>query len=168
MNFEKVIIVTMKITLEQINQLKEMMISSARKGNPANATIVLDNDKLIAAEESLIVSNHDATAHSERMLVEKVCKDRNNHSTPGLTMVTVCEPCLMCMSSCAWAGYSTIAYIIPAVKYVKKIPWMTDNNKVNKDEIAETFSNPIVYIHLDQYEEEFSKIFEVEMAQFLN
>ena len=157
----------MKLTLEQINQLKELMINSAKKGNLANSGLVIENGKTIATAESLVVTNHDATSHSERMLVEKVCKAKGNNYTPGLIMVTVCEPCLMCMSACAWAGYKKIAYIIPASKYIEKIPWMSENTKINKQEVAKSFSEPIELIQLGQYEKEFSKVFETEMANLL-
>lgn len=140
------------------------MVNSARKGNLANSGVVIENGKTIAAAESWVVTHHDATSYSERMLVEKVCKAKANNYTPGLTMVTVCEPCLMCMSACAWACYKRIAYIIPASKYIAKIPWMSENTKVDKKELAKTFSEPVELIQLGQYEEEFSQIFETEMA----
>ncbi len=157
----------MELTPKQINQLKELMMDSARKGNLANSGLVIENGETIATAESLVVTNQDATSHSERMLVEKVCKAKGNNYTPGLTMITVCEPCLMCMSACAWAGYKKIAYIIPAAKYIEKIPWMSENTKVNKQEVARNFSEPIELIHLNQYEGEFSKVFETEMAELL-
>lgn len=158
----------MELTTEQIQLLKELMTNSARKGNLANAGLVLDDGKTISSAESLVVTNHDATSHSERMLVEKVGKIKESNYTPGLTMVTVCEPCLMCLSACSQAGYKNIAYIIPAKKYVNKIPWMTDNNVIDRSEIANTMSEPIEYIHLNQYEEEFSNVFESEMSKLLN
>lgn len=157
----------MKLSQQQIQELKELMVNSAKKGNLANSGLVIEDGKTIATAESWVVTNHDATSHSERMLVEKVCKAKGNNYTPGLTMVTVCEPCLMCMSACAWAGYKTITYIIPASKYIEKIPWMSENTKIDKQEVAKTFSEPIELIHLAQYEDEFSKIFEVEMANLL-
>lgn len=157
----------MELTQEQIKQLKELMINSARKGNLANSGLVIENGKTIATAESLVVSNHDATAHSERMLVGKVCRLKQNNYTPGLTLVTVCEPCLMCLSACAWAGYRALAYIIPAAKYIQKIPWMSENTKIDKQEVARTFSEPIKLIHLSQYEAEFSEVFETQMASLL-
>ena len=157
----------MELDTEQIQTLKELMVNSAKKGNLANSGIVIENGNTIAEAESWVVTNHDATAHSERMLVEKVCKAKGNNYTPGLTLVTVCEPCLMCMSACAWAGYKTLAYIIPANKYIAKIPWMSDNTKINKQEVASTFSEPVELIHLTQYEEEFSAVFEKEMERLL-
>ena len=142
----------MKLTGEQTKLLKKLMINSARKGNLANSGLVLEKGKTIASAESLVVTNNDATAHSERMLVEKVCKMKKSNYTPGLTMVTVVEPCLMCMSACAWAGYKEIAFIIPAKKYIDQIPWMAETKGVDKRKIAKSFSEPINLIHLNQYE----------------
>lgn len=158
----------MDLSREQINELKDLMIKSAQKGNLANAGLVIESGKTIAISESLVNTNCDATSHSERLLVEKVCKEKGNSNTPDLTMVTVCEPCLMCMSACSWAGYKLIAYIIPANKYIKKIPWLSENTKINKQEIAKTFNKPLKIVHLSQYESEFSEVFEKEMAKFLS
>ncbi|MFA6376076.1 MAG: hypothetical protein WCX69_01590 [Candidatus Paceibacterota bacterium] len=164
----------MELTGGQIEILKKMMASSALKGNLANAALVLDcAGRTVAASESLVNTNCDATAHAERLLVEMVCKEKKSSSgkgssaTPGLAMVTVCEPCLMCLAACALAEYKTIAYIIPAAKYIDKIPWLSENVQVDKQEIARTFINPVELSCLNQYEEEFSKIFESAMSRFL-
>jgi len=165
----------MELTGGQIEILKKLMVSSALKGNLANAALVLDGaGKMLAASESLVNTNCDATAHAERLLVEMVCKEKKGSSkkgssaTPGLVMVSVCEPCLMCLAACALAEYKTIAYMIPAAKYIDKIPWLSENVKVDKQEIARTFSDPVELLHLNQYEEEFSKIFEDAMPHFFN
>lgn len=158
----------MKLTTKQIRLLKDLMTNSAKKGNLANSGLVLENGKTIASAESWAVTNNDATAHSERMLVEKVGKMKKNNYTPGLTMVTVVEPCLMCMSACSQAGYKEIAYIIPAKRYVKKIAWMTDvKESVNKQKMAQSFSEPIKLTHLSEYEEEFCEVFERVMKRLL-
>jgi len=157
----------MDLSSKQIELLKTLMQNSARKVNLANAGLVLEDGKDIASVESLVGSNHDATAHSERMLVEIVGKKKRNNYTPGLTMITVVEPCIMCMSACSQAGYKRIAYIIPANKYVEKIPYMTDSTLVNKEDLATKFSNPIELVHLEKYQEEFCKVFETAMADEL-
>lgn len=157
----------MKITRKQIELLKKLMVNSARKGNLANAGLVLENGKMIAFAESLVVSNNDATAHSERMLVTEVCQKKKNNYTPGLIMITVIEPCLMCMSACAWAGYKEIGYIIPAKKYLDKIPWMAEIRGVDKERIAQSFSEPVKLVHLSEYEDGFSEVFEREMGELL-
>lgn len=149
----------------QIAKLKELMINSARKGNLANSGLVLENGKVVETAESWVITNTDATAHSERMLVSKVCAERKSNRTPGLTMVTVVEPCLMCLSACSQASYKEIAYIIPGDKYVNKIPWATDIPNFDKKALGKIFSSPIELIHLKDLEEEFSKIFEEEMEK---
>lgn len=157
----------MELTKEQIELLKKLMTSSARKGNLANAGMVLENGEMIASAESLVVSNHDATAHSERILVEEICNERGSNYTPGLTMITVCQPCLMCLSACSQAGYKNLGYIIPAKKYVSKIPWMSDNTQINMEEIAKTMTGSVELVHLEMYEKQFSEVFEKEMTDLL-
>ncbi|NIM46754.1 MAG: hypothetical protein GTN40_01180 [Candidatus Aenigmarchaeota archaeon] len=151
----------MELNQKQKNLLKELMEKSAERGNLANAGLVIENGKTIASDESLVASNYDATDHSERMLVSEVCRIKESHYTPGLTMVTVVEPCLMCMSACSQAGYKELAYIIPAKKYLGKVPYITDiKENLNKNKIAESFIEPIKLIYLSEYREEFSELFE--------
>lgn len=155
------------LTVKQREELVRLMRASARKGNLANAAMVLQRGKMVASAESWVVSSCDATAHSERMLVEQVCKARHSHFTPGLTMVTVVEPCLMCLSACAWAGYECVVYLIPAKRYQERIPWVTDNAWVNKRDLASNFTNPLELVHGVEYEAEFARVFEREMAATL-
>lgn len=158
----------MNISKEQLNKLKELIIISAEKGNLANSAMVLEDGETIEYSESLVASSNDATAHAERLLVEKVCKQRESHYTPGLTMVTVVEPCLMCISACSQAGYEEIAYFIPAEKYIDQIGWMSDVKKgINKKDIVKSFKNPIELNHLEEYEKEFSEVFEEAMEDKL-
>jgi len=154
-------------TNEQVQNLKELMTNSAAKGNLANSGMVLENGKVIGAAESWVVTDNDATAHSERMLVTKICNAKKSNYTPGLIMVTVVEPCIMCMSACAQAGYSEIQYIIPAQRYVKKIPWIIDSVLTDKQKLASQFTNPLTLTHLKEYEEEFCVVFEKVMSGFL-
>lgn len=150
----------MKLTFEQQDKLLKMMKLSAQKGNLANSAIVLEDGKIIASAESWVVSSYDATAHSERMLVSTVCNLKHSNYTPGLTMISVVEPCLMCISACSQAGYKKIGFIIPAQKYIKRIPWMSDTEHVDKADIALNMVNSVELIHLNKYEEFFCEEFE--------
>jgi tRNA(Arg) A34 adenosine deaminase TadA len=151
----------MILSQDQIQLLKDLMRSSAQKGNLATSGLVLEDGKVIASKDSIVASDHDATAHSERILVAEVGKLKGNNYTPGLIMVTVVEPCIMCMSACSQAGYSEIAYIIPADRYIKELGWkMTDSTKTDKQKLARDFSSPIKLTQIKELEEEFSKVFE--------
>ena len=143
------------------------MIASAAKGNLANAGIVLEDGNVIAQSESLVVSDSDATAHSERLLVSEVCKQKYTNYTPGLTLITVVEPCLMCLSACQWGGYARVGYIIPADRYLAKIPWMAETKDLDKTMVVKTFANPMEYIHMKAYEETFASVFEEAMKSLL-
>src|SRR3989304_6965157 len=142
-----------KLGKDQIGLLKKLMTNSAEKGNLANSGTVLEDEKIIASAESWVVSSTDATAHSERMLVSEVCRLKKSNYTPGLTMISVVEPCLMCLSACSQAGYKEIAFIIPAERYVEPIPWMTDIRNLDKEGLSKKFSNPLKYVHLKEHEE---------------
>ncbi|MBI3620124.1 hypothetical protein HY214_03215 [Candidatus Roizmanbacteria bacterium] len=157
----------MELTPEQISLLKDLMTRSAKKGNLANAGLVLENNKLLASAESWVASSCDATAHSERMLVTMVCNLKHANYTPGLIMVSVVEPCTMCMSACSQAGLKKIAYIIPAKRFIEKIAWMSDTTKIDKHQLASQYSEPLKLVHLSNYEEEFCQIFEKVMSHLL-
>lgn len=157
----------MTLTKNQIEILKELMINSANKGNLATSAIVLENGKIIASTESLVATNNDTTAHSETMIIKEVGQLKKHNYTPGLTLITVVESCLMCMSAASQAGYKEVAYIIPASRYVEKIPFMTDIQNLDKHELASKFSEPFDLIHLEQYEDEFSEVFEKAMSHML-
>jgi tRNA(Arg) A34 adenosine deaminase TadA len=157
----------MKLDSSDLNLLKKLMISSAKKGNLATAAIAIENHKVIASSESLVASNHDATYHAERKLVEIVCNQRKSNYTPGLTMVTVVEPCVMCLSACSWAGYKQLAYIIPAARYISKIPYMAETLSIDKVSLAQSFTDPVELIQLKELEVEFMKVFEDVMSDQL-
>jgi len=157
----------MKLTRKQIDLLIKLMTNSARKGNLATSAIVINNGKTVAASESLVVTNSDQTSHAERLLVEKLCKEAGNPQTPGLTMVSVMESCLMCLSACSQAEYREVAYIIPGNKYFEKIPWTIDSETINNTSLSSKFTHPVKYSHLTQYEYEFSTVFEGEMSKLL-
>jgi tRNA(Arg) A34 adenosine deaminase TadA len=154
----------MKLTTKLEAKLVKAMQQSALKGNLANAGAVLSKQgKLLAIAESWVVSSHDATAHSERMLVERICHQRGTNFTAGLTMLTVVEPCTMCLSACSQAGYESVAYILPADNYVAQVPWVTDGITIDKMRLAKQFSNPIKLIWLEDYTKKFAQIFEKAM-----
>ncbi|GAB4163039.1 MAG: hypothetical protein Fur003_5830 [Candidatus Dojkabacteria bacterium] len=136
----------MKLTKTQINQLKKLMKASAQKGNLANGALLLDkNNKTIGMAESWVVSSCNATAHSEHLLVELACKLQNSHFTRGFKIVSVVEPCLMCLSAASQAGIEELAYIIPAQRFIKEIPWMSDVVGVDKHELCKRFQFKILF-----------------------
>jgi tRNA(Arg) A34 adenosine deaminase TadA len=152
----------MELTTEQIKTLKALAIDSAEKNNLPNAALAIKNGKTVESAGSYPASTPDATMHSERALVTKLCKKENKFLLPtGYSVVSVVEPCLMCIGAAYWAGIKKIYYIIPASKYAKKIPWMTESNTLNKLELVKQLNEKMELIHLPEYEDEFKKLFEM-------
>lgn len=135
------------------------MISSGEKGNLPNASIIIKNDFIAGQSESLVATNKDATAHAERLAIEQVCKKNRSPLIPEHQLVSVIEPCLMCLAAAYWAGIKKIYYIIPASKYWDKIPWITESKTVNKNRLVEKFLEKVRYKHLAEFEDDFCKIF---------
>jgi len=149
----------LELTIEHRKLLKKLMVASAKKGNLANAGLDLNGKDIVASAESWVISDCNATAHSERMLVELVGHLQHSNYTPGLTMISVVEPCVMCLSAASQAGYKELAYIIPARQYIAILPWMSDGIEIDKFALSKKFSNPISIVHLSTHQDEFCQVF---------
>jgi len=156
----------MELTKEQIQKLKELAIDSANKKNLPNAALMIDGNEIIESEGSYPASTPDATAHAERTIISKTCKKTNKFLLQAkYAIVSVFEPCLMCIGAAYWAGIKKIYYIIPASKYVNKIPWATESKTIDKHKLIEQFNERMEIIKLDKYEKEFTALFDEYVAK---
>ncbi|MGB9707222.1 MAG: nucleoside deaminase [Microgenomates group bacterium] len=144
-----------------IETLKELSVDSAKKKNLPTASILINNnDEVLAFSESLVASNTDATAHSERLVIEKYCKKIHSPIISNTKLITVIEPCLMCLSACYWAGIERVYYILPASLYWDKISWLVESKKINKQKIINQFEPPLQLFWLKKLMNEFRPVFE--------
>lgn len=151
----------MELNQTQIKILKDLMIASGKKGNLPNSAILIDNAGKIAGESgSLVATSKDATAHAERLVIEKVCKMSNSPMIPQYKLISVFEPCLMCLSATWWAGIKEVYYIIPASKYWDSIPWAAEGKNIDKNDLINKFSEKMKFKHLSEYEKDFSGVFD--------
>ncbi len=151
----------MELTKSQIQTLKSLAIDSANKKNLPNAALMLDGNKIVESEGSYPASTPDATAHSERVVITNVCKRIGKFLLPATySIVSIFEPCLMCIGAAYWAGIKKIYYIIPASKYVDKIPWATESKTIDKHKLIAQFNEKMEIIKLDKYEKEFTALFD--------
>ncbi len=150
----------MKLIEPHLRILKKLAISSGKKGNLPNSAIIINKDGVIKGySESLVATNTDATAHAERLVIEKVCKKNHLPVIPEYNLITILEPCLMCISASYWAGIKNIYYIISSSKFYNDLPWITESKKINKIQLINQFEEKINIIHLKEYETEFIKLF---------
>ena len=149
----------MKPTKEHLKSLERLALSSEKKGNLPNGALLLDpNGKVVAESESLPITNLNPTAHSERLLIEKFCKENKSHTMHDYKILTITEPCLMCLSAAQWAELSEIYFIVAAKKYWDKIPWFSECKDIDYAKMAKKFKNIKVYKELPKYSKPFEKI----------
>jgi tRNA(Arg) A34 adenosine deaminase TadA len=76
---------------------------------PFGAVVVIGG-KTIASAHNSVRATVDPTAHAEIMAIRKSCSKLYTTSLEDSTIYTTCEPCLMCLSACFWAGVKKIVY----------------------------------------------------------
>ncbi len=152
----------MELSKRIIEELKQLMIVSGKKGNLPNGAVLIGSytHKLLASSPSLVATNNDATAHAERLVISQYCQKIKKPFFENVILTTVFEPCLMCLSAAYWAGVEEVWFIIPASAFWDKIPWMAEGKKLNKQKILKKFNPPLTLRHLPSYEKEFTQTVE--------
>ena len=84
----------------------------ARKnGNhPFGAILVGPQGELLIECENGFMSDHDMTAHAERLLATQACTTIDAAILRGATLYSSAEPCAMCAGAIYWAGIGRLVY----------------------------------------------------------
>ena len=79
--------------------------SKAFKNNevPVGAVIISADGKLIAKAHNCVITNDDATAHAEILVIKKACKKLQQSRLDGCDLYVTLEPCTMCAGAIAHA-----------------------------------------------------------------
>ena len=150
----------MQLSGKIINSLERLLTFSGEQGNLPNAAVLVDSrtHKLLASAPSLVATNSDATAHAERLVISQQCQEVKKPVLHNTILITVMEPCLMCLSAAYWAGIQLVYFVIPASVLWDEIPWMAESKKIDKHQLLTKFHPPLKLKHLPEYEKHFSKI----------
>ncbi|MEM0321432.1 MAG: nucleoside deaminase, partial [Thermoprotei archaeon] len=76
---------------------------------PFGAVIALGS-RIAASAHNSVKASVDPTAHAEIVAIRKACTKLYTTSLEEATLYTTCEPCLMCLSACFWAGIRRIVF----------------------------------------------------------
>jgi len=76
---------------------------------PFGAVIVMGGRSIASAHNS-VKASMDPTAHAEIMTIRRACSKLYTTSLEDTTLYSTCEPCLMCLSACFWAGIRRIVF----------------------------------------------------------
>lgn len=76
---------------------------------PFGAVVVLEG-KAVASAHNSVRASMDPTAHAEIVAIRRACSKLFTTSLEGATIYSTCEPCLMCLSACFWAGIRRVVF----------------------------------------------------------
>lgn len=93
----------MKIALNEAAQAE-------KKGEVPVGGILVKNNKIIAKAHNQTISNSDATAHAEILLIRLAGKIEKNYRLIDSTLYVTLEPCIMCLGAIIHARIGRIVF----------------------------------------------------------
>ena len=100
----------MKNHQHYIKKTYQLALQSQRNGNhPFGALLVMDNQILLTAENTVLTSN-DITRHAELNLVSQASQQFNHDELTNTTLYTSTEPCAMCSGAIFWSGITSVVF----------------------------------------------------------
>jgi tRNA(Ile)-lysidine synthase len=82
---------------------------------PIGAVVVWDEEELAVAHNQ-VEQNRDATAHAERLALQKALLKKQTKVLPGATVYVTLEPCAMCFGALAEAQVRRVVYAVENLK----------------------------------------------------
>lgn len=79
------------------------------KGGAFGAVIVCDG-KVMVAVHNTVKGSGDCTQHAETKAIREACRLVGKNNLSNCELYTSCEPCMMCLGACYWAGFKTIYF----------------------------------------------------------
>lgn len=73
-------------------------------------SVITVGGKSIASAHNSVKASMDPTAHAEIVAIRRACSKLYTTSLEDATLYSTCEPCLMCLSACFWAGIRRIVF----------------------------------------------------------
>lgn len=100
--------------MDYINLLREankVAVSAKENGNhPFGAILVDEEGNILLTHENIEETEKMSIGHAETMLMAKAGSRYTKEELWNFTMVTTCEPCVMCVGATYWTNVGTIVY----------------------------------------------------------
>jgi len=92
-----------------------MAINKAIEGREVNGggpfgAVIARNGELICKAHNLVKGEDDLTQHAELRAIQIACSKLGREYLKDCILYTSCEPCMMCLGACHWAGFKKIYY----------------------------------------------------------
>jgi tRNA(Arg) A34 adenosine deaminase TadA len=84
--------------------------SLSHGNHPFGAILVGSDGELLLEAENGYMPAHDGTAHAERLLATRACRELSREQRSQATLYSSAEPCAMCAGAIYWAGIGRVVY----------------------------------------------------------
>ena len=93
----------MRLALEQARR-------AAAQGEVPIGAVLLEGERVVAADFNRPIGSVDPTAHAEVLVLRAAAVALANYRLPGTTLYVTTEPCLMCVGAILNARVATLVY----------------------------------------------------------
>lgn len=83
---------------------------AARQGEAPVGAVIVEGDRILAAERNQMQALRDPTAHAELMAIRKALATRGTGRLDGCDLYVTLEPCAMCAGAIAHARLRRVYY----------------------------------------------------------
>jgi tRNA(Arg) A34 adenosine deaminase TadA len=84
--------------------------ATSHGNHPFGAILVGADGKVLIEAENGYMPAQDGTAHAERLLATRACRELSREERSGATLYSSAEPCAMCAGAIYWAGIGRLVY----------------------------------------------------------
>jgi tRNA(Arg) A34 adenosine deaminase TadA len=84
--------------------------ATSHGNHPFGAILVGADGKVLLEAENGYMPAQDGTAHAERLLATRACREFSREERARATLYSSAEPCAMCAGAIYWAGIGRLVY----------------------------------------------------------
>jgi tRNA(Arg) A34 adenosine deaminase TadA len=84
--------------------------ATSHGNHPFGAILVGADGKVLLEVENGYLPAQDGTAHAERLLATRACRELSREQRANATLYSSAEPCAMCAGAIYWAGIGRVVY----------------------------------------------------------
>jgi tRNA(Arg) A34 adenosine deaminase TadA len=97
-----------------VRRAVDLASGNADAGHLPFGALVARNGAVLACGVNRAHRDHDPTSHAEVEAIRAACRDGRTLTLAGATLVSSCEPCVLCHAAAATAGIERVVYAAPS------------------------------------------------------
>ena len=101
----------------------ELAREAIDRGDRPFGTVLVHDDRVVMADSNHVLTENDIRRHPELHLAYRACREHDPSTRAEMVMYTSTEPCPMCASGMAQAGFGRVVYSVGS----DEIAEFTDN-----------------------------------------